>query len=511
MTVIESAAQVDSTAVNQDKSGEQPLNGLKRKNENTLEKTDLEAAIKRVALDDDPNSIGNTTSKSASPSLNVNSFSPDDENNGSTEPDQHDYVRDGTDLLQKNGVDDYVHIRMLCLVKDASAVVGPKGDAITHIKRDTNTRINVSDNLKNVRERVIYVRGQCENVASAFEQISNCIYNKCKRGLSKNGKNDSNNSLSDEKSTTSTDGSITKEEEDDTDGSKNQQLKISLQLLMPHHLMGYIIGKNGSRLKEIEEASSARLHASPHQLLPSTDRILRLSGTPTSIGKAIFHISQTLLLNKDRLKNKKTIFYQPGSIYSTLRNGSNNHISKQGLNVTNTNEMNGFVSRDTPNFYNPYSNSNRDGSLPMVMMIPPVMAQTPPQKHIAELHHLQRSQIVYTAEKVANVASFVPNSSIPNVRIVEGSFTSAPMAIVKQEIFIDENFVGNVIGKEGKHINSIKETTGCSIFIDDPEKGETSERKLVIEGTNMGAQAAIMLISNKIEIDKSNRLSRKKL
>ena len=111
--------------------------------------------------------------------------------------------------------------------------------------------------------------------------------------------------------------------------------------------------------------------------------------------------------------------------------------------------------------------------------------------------------VVYTPETVANAMSFVPNYTIPNVHIVERPFTAQPMAIVQQEIYIDENYVGNIIGREGRHINSIKRTTGCSIYIDPPVEG-SRERKLTIKGTAMGSQAAIMLISNKIELDRAN-------
>lgn len=115
----------------------------------------------------------------------------------------------------------------------------------------------------------------------------------------------------------------------------------------------------------------------------------------------------------------------------------------------------------------------------------------------------------YTTASVANATAFQPNFVIPNVTVLDGPVISpAPgnhllMNFVQQEIFIDEKFVGNVIGKDGKHINSVKESTGCSIIIQDPVEG-SSERRLTIRGTFMASQAAIMLISNKIEIDRSN-------
>lgn len=92
-------------------------------------------------------------------------------------------------------------------------------------------------------------------------------------------------------------------------------------------------------------------------------------------------------------------------------------------------------------------------------------------------------QPVYTAETVANATSFTPNFVLPNVRIVNtiisqsGNNQDSQLMSVQREIYINEEFVGNIIGREGRNINSIKETTGCSIFIDDPVEG-SYERKL---------------------------------
>ncbi|QLQ82087.1 hypothetical protein HG537_0G03420 [Torulaspora globosa] len=391
-------------------------NVLKRKKEDCAEEL-LEAEIKRVALDDD------------------SELAAVEKENGASEDEET--------------VRRHVHLRMLCLVKEASMIVGHKGENITNIKATTSTRINVSDNVRGVPERVVYVRGTCENVAKAFGMIVRSI-------------NDRHGEMFDENNVLNT-----------------------VNLLISHHLMGCVIGKHGSRLREIEVLSAARLSASPQQLIMSNDRILSITGVADAVHIATYYVGQTIMNSNDGFKAKKAIFYQPSPVYSVLVNGAS-HV--------------GFVHQKHHQYHptDKYTSSrtNKRVSRSSPMATPQSLPST-----------ANGSPAIYTAATAANATAFTPKFTIPNVRIVDESVatsTTHTMTIIEQEIYIDENFVGNIIGKDGKHINSIKEATGCSIYITDPVEGSL-ERKLIIKGTPMGSQAAIMLISNKIEIDKVNK------
>lgn len=419
------------------------LNMLKRKKEDCAEEQ-LEAEIKRVALHDDSEcpttaSIESMDSDGRSMSRLSDGESVD---NATTE---------GEARNQKSR---QAHLRMLCLVKQASMIVGHKGENISRIKSMTNTRINVSENVRGVPERVVYVRGSCENVARAFGMIVRSFNDK---------------------------GS-------DNNDENFEDIPTAINLLISHHLMGVVIGKHGSRLKEVEELSAARLTAMPEQLMMSNDRILAIEGVADAIHIATFYVAQTILTCKDAFKFKKAIFYQPSSLYSVLLNGGMSPMA---------------YSHQQHHQYHPadkYRNGKRLPRSTVMFMVPATNTgpQTIPQRP---------APVMYTAANAATAPAFTPNFMIPNVRMIDGPVATPvaqTMAIVQQEIYIDENFVGNIIGKDGKHINSIKESTGCSIFIDDPVGGAL-ERKLIVRGTSMGSQAAIMLISNKIEIDRINK------
>ncbi|SCU77977.1 LADA_0A03158g1_1 [Lachancea dasiensis] len=408
-------------------------NVLKRKKEDCQEEL-LEAEIKRVALDDaDEESKSNQTDKLEEELEDRNV------ENKVTDASQTDTGTDSGDNLDK----DYIHLRMLCLVKQASMIVGPGGEKISKMKSETHTRINVSDNIRGVPERVIFIRGRCEDVAKVFGMIVRAI----------NG-------------------------EKGGEPAQNS-IPLTINVLVPHHMMGCVIGRQGLRLREIEELSAAKLSTGPQTLPMSNDRILSVTGVADAIHIATYYLGQTILNHRMTFAAKKCIFYSPNLLNPVL-------VNDYGVNLQHQQQHQ----------YRPGENGKR-------------------RLYRMSLPSHQDFSYGYAAVSSPTTA-LVPPLAVQNVRVSE-TLTNAPMAspitpplgLVQQEIYIDNNYVGNVIGKGGKHINSVKESTGCSILIDDPVAG-SEERKIVIRGTPVGVQTAIFLINNKIETDKRNKESNEK-
>jgi heterogeneous nuclear rnp K-like protein 2 len=86
----------------------------------------------------------------------------------------------------------------------------------------------------------------------------------------------------------------------------------SIKLLVPHSQMGSIIGKAGAKIKQIQDASGARMVASKEMLPQSTERTVEISGSPVSIGTAVRDIAACLLGDAERLAG--TIYYTPGTL-----------------------------------------------------------------------------------------------------------------------------------------------------------------------------------------------------
>ncbi|SCU96967.1 LAMI_0F08394g1_1 [Lachancea mirantina] len=378
-------------------------NVLKRKQEDCHEES-LEAEIKRVALED---------------------------------VEAEERVEDEN---EKTGDDDYIHLRMLCLVKEASMIVGPGGEKITRMKAESNTRINVSDNIRGISERVIYVRGRCEDVAKVFGMIVRAI-----------------------------------NEEEEGSKSDEKSVAMTVNILIPHHMMGCVIGRQGSRLREIENLSAAKLVAGPETLPLSNDRILCINGVADAVHIAAYYVGQTIINHQSTFAYKKCIFYQPNALHSVLDNSYGAGIHHQQQHQYRPGEKH----RKRP--YRPSAQPNYP----------------------------------YAYTSVPTFQGYAAALNISNVRFADAlATTTIPAAgtpqisMVQQEIYIDDAYVGNVIGKGGKHINSIKESTGCSIQIDDRVDG-CVERKITIKGTPMASHTAVLLINNKIEADKQNEQVRR--
>lgn len=74
--------------------------------------------------------------------------------------------------------------------------------------------------------------------------------------------------------------------------------------------MGSVIGKGGSKIKEIQEASGARLNASEAMLPGSTERVLSVSGVADAVHIAVYYIGTILLEYQDRYPANATGSYR---------------------------------------------------------------------------------------------------------------------------------------------------------------------------------------------------------
>lgn len=75
--------------------------------------------------------------------------------------------------------------------------------------------------------------------------------------------------------------------------------------------MGTIIGRNGLKIKAIQDGSGARMVASKDMLPQSTERIVEVQGAPDAIGRAIEEIGKCLL--EDWERGLGTVLFHPGT------------------------------------------------------------------------------------------------------------------------------------------------------------------------------------------------------
>lgn len=382
-----------------------------------------------------------------------------------------------------------VSLRMYCPVKEAGVIVGKKGETITHLREKANVRINVSENLKNVPERIVSVKGSAENVARAFGLITRTIL-----------------------------------EEPEDEPASIMSKQYNLRLLIPHPLVGYIIGKLGVKFREIEENSAAKLKAAEQPLPYSTDRVLAVNGVGDAIHIAVYYISQVLLEHKETLKKHKIVLYNPANYRHQMPTANplqNMAIAPQQppqmpfMNAPpqNMSPLQGLTG--IPGVTDPksaYQQTAKPYNFQMMFQpsVRPEFSSPQPPAHMGHQQHMGAPPV-----NVPQQNSFTDEHGNT---IVGDVITQMPTQIslspekYNEDVFVANSNIGSVIGKGGNNIKQIRETSGCTYVKIEPDqnqtlllgggKGVTNVRKLTLTGSYNSIQTAIFLINQRISADK---------
>ncbi|KAK0233145.1 hypothetical protein IW262DRAFT_1328956 [Armillaria fumosa] len=206
---------------------------------------------------------------------------------------------------------DILTLRALVSTKDAGVIIGKAGKNVADLRDQTGVKAGVSKVIPGVHERVLTVTGLVEAVASAYTLI-----------ISQLVASSPSSPIPASPSTSHT----------------------SIRLLISHNLMGTIIGRQGLKIKAIQDGSGARMIASKDMLPQSTERIVEVQGSPDSIGHAIEEIGKCLL--EDYERGMGTVLYHPGT--SEERSGSRRSTNGYSSNSRRSNgDVRGHLSPPT--------------------------------------------------------------------------------------------------------------------------------------------------------------------
>ncbi|KAF8358542.1 pes-4 [Pristionchus pacificus] len=137
-------------------------------------------------------------------------------------------------------------IRLLMQGKEVGSIIGKRGDQIKLIREGSGAKINISDG--SCPERIVTITGTSNTITKAMDMI-------CTKFA------------------------------DDMKALPNSVPKppITLRLIVPATQCGSIIGKGGSKIKEIRDATGASIQVASEMLPQSTERAVTLSGTAEAI------------------------------------------------------------------------------------------------------------------------------------------------------------------------------------------------------------------------------------
>lgn len=217
--------------------------------------------------------------------------------------------------------------------------------------------------------------------------------------------------------------------------------------------MGTIIGRQGLKIKHIQDVSGVRMVAQKEMLPQSTERIVEVQGTPEGIQKAVWEIGKCLI--DDFQRGTGTVLYNPvvraevggrGPMGNT--SGERSYGSSRSYNRTGNGAD---FSENTGGSYNRRSNSDAANRGP-----PPTVTEDGEE-------------------------------------------------IQTQNISIPADMVGCIIGRGGSKISEIRKTSGARISIAKAPHDETGERMFTIMGSGMANEKALYLLYENLEAEKSRR------
>ncbi|KAF7338110.1 Brix domain-containing protein [Mycena venus] len=171
-----------------------------------------------------------------------------------------------------------IHMRCLIVTQDASIIIGKGGTHVNEIREKSGARVMVSDSIPGNPERILNVSGPLDAVSKAFGLIVRRI----------------NDEPFDVPS---------------VPGSR----AVTIKFMIPNSRMGSVIGKQGSKIKEIQDASGARLNASEGMLPGSTERVLSVAGVADAIHIATYYIGNILIEAQERMPSSTNSSYRPST------------------------------------------------------------------------------------------------------------------------------------------------------------------------------------------------------
>ncbi|CAI8057529.1 Poly(rC)-binding protein 4 [Geodia barretti] len=175
-------------------------------------------------------------------------------------------------------------IRMLMSSRDVGSIIGKGGMTIKAFREQSGARINISSSTSS--ERLVTVTGNRENICRAFAAI---------------GKQIEQNTLqasAQENADKSEEGGVT--ETLPPVATPDTPLTISFRLVIQSSQCGSLIGKGGTKIKEIRETTGVSIQVAGETLPNSTERAVTISGIYDALVVCVGLICNVMLENPPR-------------------------------------------------------------------------------------------------------------------------------------------------------------------------------------------------------------------
>ncbi|KAG9247310.1 hypothetical protein BJ878DRAFT_556885 [Calycina marina] len=342
----------------------------------------------------------------------MNNLSTNDEHVG---PDGHPLPK-----TEEEYADAQLTLRAIVSSKEAGVIIGKAGKNVADLREETGVKAGVSKVVQGVHDRVLTISGGCGAVSNAYAIVARGLL----EGAPQLGMG----------------------------GVATNNGTHAIKLLISHNQMGTIIGRQGLKIKHIQDVSGVRMVAQKEMLPQSTERIVELQGAPEGIQKAVWEISKCLI--DDWQRGTGTVLYNP--IVRTQPGSQGGRGDREyGPRVTRTGNGADF-SQDAP----------------------------------------PRDRSTFPRRSDSDAA---PRGGGPPTHDQDGN------ELQTQNISIPADMVGCIIGRAGAKISQIRQESNARISIAKAPHDDTGERMFTIVGSAAANEKALFMLYENLEAEKMRR------
>ncbi|XP_072940045.1 poly(rC)-binding protein 3 isoform X5 [Epargyreus clarus] len=325
-------------------------------------------------------------------------------------------------------------IRLIMQGKEVGSIIGKKGEIVKRFREESGAKINISDG--SCPERIVTVTGNTTAIFKAFTLICKKFEEWCSQF--------------------------------NEGGGGGSRAPITLRLIVPASQCGSLIGKGGSKIKEIRDVTGANIQVASEMLPNSTERAVTISGTCDAITQCIYHICCVMLESPPK---GATIPYRPKpNVAGPVILAGGQAYTIQGNYAVPAQDMGGLAKSPLAGL----------AALGLGGLAPANTGGLNP----AALAALAGSQL-----RTSNQARNQPQSNQQS-----------------HEMTVPNELIGCIIGKGGTKIAEIRQISGAMIRISNCEEreGGSTDRTITISGNPDSVALAQYLINMSVELQKAN-------
>ncbi|XP_054398641.1 poly(rC)-binding protein 3 isoform X8 [Pongo abelii] len=348
--------------------------------------------------------------------------------------------------VSEGGLNVTLTIRLLMHGKEVGSIIGKKGETVKKMREESGARINISEG--NCPERIVTITGPTDAIFKAFAMIAYKF------------EEDIINSMSNSPATS--------------------KPPVTLRLVVPASQCGSLIGKGGSKIKEIRESTGAQVQVAGDMLPNSTERAVTISGTPDAIIQCVKQICVVMLESPPK---GATIPYRPKPASTPVIFAGGQAYTIQGqyaIPHPDLTKLHQLAMQQTP--FPPLGQTNP--------AFPGLDASPPASTH--ELTIPNDGPVVMLPGQPCS-----PSPCGPCCCPWPPSEMSPSDLSATKEEDAARQLIGCIIGRQGTKINEIRQMSGAQIKIANATEG-SSERQITITGTPANISLAQYLINARL-------------